>query len=85
MSTCQEAVLIHKYVYSKPTYLRAVDQTFNNVCLKTPGPVPHREKTYSCPSATLQQQRQQLPIAIVNFTIKTYIHTYAHTHRYIDT
>ena len=35
---------MYKYVYSRPTYLCTVDQTFNNVWLKTTSPLPTERK-----------------------------------------
>ena len=57
LSTCQEAVLISKYVYSRPTYLYTNIQTFDNVWLKwlkTTVPRDNSERNkHSCACSTL--------------------------------
>ena len=83
MSTCQEAVLISKYVYSRPTYLYTNIQTFDNVWLKWLKTTVPRDNSERNNTAARVQHCIQQGKAAVNFSIHTYIHTYSHT--YIQT
>ena len=87
LSTCHEAVLISKYVYSRPTYLYTNIQTFDNVWLKTTVPRDNSERNkHSCACSTLHSTGE----SCCEF-FNTYVHTYTHTdmhacmHTYIHT
>ena len=87
LSTCQEAVLISKYVYSRPTYLYTNIQTFDNVWLKWLKTTVPRDNSERNNTAARVQHCIQQGKAAVNFSIHTYIHTYTHIyiHTYIYT
>ena len=79
LSTCQEAVLISKYVYSRPTYLYTNIQTFDNVWLKTTVPRDNSERNkHSCACSTLHSTGESC-CEFFNTYIHTHIHTYIHT------
>ena len=67
LSTCQEAVLISKYVYSRPTYLYTNIQTFDNVWLKWLKTTVPRDNSERNNTAARVQHCIQQGKAAVNF------------------